>query len=120
MDAHSAEAANGLGLALAKQGKLETARVYFEQAITARRDYADAINNLGVLYAQQGKINDAIEAWMYGIRVAPDEDILYLNLGRTYVRMGQNDKARLIMQQLLDRKPEDVTARRALQDLNGR
>jgi Flp pilus assembly protein TadD len=116
---HSAEAANGLGLALAKQGQFEQARSYFEQAISARRDYPEAINNLGVLYTQQGKLEDAAGAFSYGIRVAPDEDILYLNLGKLYARAGRIDRARGIMQQLLERKPDDATARRALQELNG-
>jgi Flp pilus assembly protein TadD len=116
----SAEAANGLGLLMAKQGRTEQARTYFEKAIARRRDYSDAINNLGVLYTNEGKVNDAIAAFQYGIQVAPDEDILYLNLGRMYVKLGQTDKARAIMQELLDRKPENATARQALRDLNGR
>jgi Tfp pilus assembly protein PilF len=116
----SAEAANRLGLAMAKQGRTEQARAYFEQAIASRRDYSDAINNLGVLYTNEGKVNDAIAAFQYGIQATPDEDILYLNLGRLYVKLEQTDKARAIMQELLDRKPENATARQALRDLNGR
>ncbi|MFL6351439.1 MAG: FG-GAP-like repeat-containing protein [Bryobacteraceae bacterium] len=120
LDPQSADAANGLGLALAKQGQGDRARQYFEQAITLRHDYSAAINNLGVLYLQQGKVQDAIAAFQYGIREAPDTDILYLNLGRTYTRLGKIDNARQVMQQLLDRKPDNVTARHALQELNSR
>jgi tetratricopeptide (TPR) repeat protein len=120
LDGKSAEALNGLGLALAKQGKAEDARAEFEQAIALRRDYADAINNLGVLYIQQGKTNDAIAAFQYGIQTAPTEDILYLNLGRIYIQLGKPENARQVMQQLLDKKPDSATARRALQELNGR
>ncbi|MGI9072181.1 MAG: FG-GAP-like repeat-containing protein [Bryobacteraceae bacterium] len=120
LDPQSPDAANGLGLALAKQGRAGEARQSFEQAITLRRDYSEAINNLGVLYLQEGKVNDAIAAFEYGIREAPDTDILYLNLGRTYTRLGKIDKARQVMQQLLDRKPDNVTAHRALQELNSR
>lgn len=120
LDPQSPEAANGLGLALAKQGHAEEARQYFEQAIAFRRDYSAAINNLGVLYLQEGRVSDAIAAFEYGMRVAPDADILYLNLGRTYTRLGKIDKARQVMQQLLDRKPGNVTARHALQELNSR
>jgi Tfp pilus assembly protein PilF len=50
VDAKNADAANGLGLLMAKQGRNEEARKLFESAIAARRDDADAINNLGVLY----------------------------------------------------------------------
>jgi tetratricopeptide (TPR) repeat protein len=120
LDPQSPEAANGLGLAVAKQGHGEQARQYFEQAIALRRDYSAAINNLGVLYLQEGKVNDAISAFEYGMRVAPGADILYLNLGRTYTRLGKVDKAREVMQQLLDRKPENAMARHALQELNSR
>jgi Flp pilus assembly protein TadD len=120
LDAQSPEALNGLGLALAKQGHPEEARKLFEQAISLRRNFSGAINNLGVLYIQQGKVNDAIAAFEYGVQVAPDEDILYLNLGRTYTRLGNIEKARQVMQALLDRKPDSATARRALQELNGR
>jgi tetratricopeptide (TPR) repeat protein len=120
IDPQSPEAANGLGLALAKKGQPEEAGRLFQGAITLKRDYADAINNLGVLYIQQAKINDAIAAFEYGIRVAPDEDILYLNLGRTYTRMGNLEKARQVMHELLDRKPGDATAAHALQELDGR
>jgi tetratricopeptide (TPR) repeat protein len=120
LDPQSPEAANGLGLALAKQGHLDEARQYFQKAIAARRDYADAINNLGVLYLQTNKIDDAIGAFQYGIQVSPDEDILYLNLGRVYVRQGQLERAREAMKQLLERKPQSMTARHALDELNKR
>ena len=117
LDPQSAEAANGVGLASAKLGQFDAAQRYFETAITLRRSYPEAINNLAVMFSKQGKIKDAVAAWSYGIQVAPDEDILYLNLGRTYVQLGDNEKARAVMQQLLDRKPDDVTAKRALEQL---
>ncbi len=120
IDPQSPEASNGLGLALAKQGQTAHAEQLFKNAIAQKRDYSEAINNLGVLYIQESKVNDAIAAFEYGIRVAPDEDILYLNLGRTYTSLGQFDKARQVMHELLDRKPQSATARRALQDLEGR
>jgi Tfp pilus assembly protein PilF len=105
-------------LTLAKQNQPDEAKKYFEQAIAIRRDYGDAINNLGVLYLQQGKTNDAIAAFEFGIREAPDEDILYLNLGRTYTRQQDYDRARAVMQKLLDRKPRNATALKALADLD--
>jgi tetratricopeptide (TPR) repeat protein len=120
IDEQSAEAANGLGLALAKQNHPDQAARYFKQAITLRRDYADAINNLGVLYIKEAKINDAIAAFEYGIRMAPNDDILYLNLGRTYAQMGNRDKAKQVMRDLLDRKPESTVAQHALAELEGR
>ena len=120
LNPQQAEAANGVGLALAKQGQPDEAKKYFEQAIALKRDYAGAINNLGVLYIQQGKTNDAVAAFEYGISVAPQDEMIYLNLGRIYAQQGQLDRARQLMQQLLERRPDSVTAKRALQELNGR
>ena len=119
-DAHDAEAANQMGLLLARQNRTEEARKYFQQAITAQRDHASAINNLGVLYMQMDQVDDALAAFRYGIEVAPDYDTLYLNLARVYVRSGKREKAREILQQLLARKPESTVARRALQELGER
>ncbi len=120
LNPQQAEAANGLGLALAKQGNTDEAKKLFERAISLKRDFSGAINNLGVLYIQEGKANDAVAAFEYGINVAPDEDILYLNLARYYAQQGKTDRARQLMQQLLDRKPDSVTARHALQELSGK
>jgi Tfp pilus assembly protein PilF len=116
-DPKSADAANGLGLLLAKQGKTSEAKALFQQAIELRPNYGPAINNLGVLYINAGQIGDAVAAFEYGLGVAPEEDILYLNLGRIYARQGQNGKAREVMQRLLSRKPGDATAAHALTEL---
>lgn len=118
-DPQSAEAANGLGLALANQNRLDEAKRAFERAIEIRRDYASAINNLGVLYTTRGDTNNAIAAFRYGIQVAPDEDLLYLNLGRVYVNRGERDQARRVIEQWLERKPGNETARKALRALDG-
>lgn len=120
LDSKSAYAAYGLGTILAKRGQYDEARKLLEEAIQRRPDYADAINDLGAVFIETGKVNDAIAAFDYGTRVAPDEDILYLNLGRTYLKIGQSEKARAVMQRLLDRKPDSVIARRALADLSAR
>jgi Flp pilus assembly protein TadD len=117
-DPHSAEAANGLGLTLANENRLDEARRSFERAIEIRRDYASAINNLGVLYINRGDTNNAIAAFRYGIQVAPGEDLLYLNLGRVYVNRGERDKARQVIEEWLERKPGNETALKALRALD--
>jgi tetratricopeptide (TPR) repeat protein len=117
IDPRNGDAANGLGLLLAKQDKAEEARQLFELAISVRRDDASAINNLAVLYMNTGRSNEAIAAFRYGMQVAPDEDILYLNLSRTWIRMGERDKARDVMLELLGRKPGNPLALRALKEL---
>jgi tetratricopeptide (TPR) repeat protein len=113
----NADAANGLGLMFARQGRFNEARDWFQKAITLQRDHAGAINNLGDLYGERRQFNDAIAAFEYGIRVAPDDDTLYLNLGRIHIQLGDRDRSRNVMERLLERKPQSSVARRALQEL---
>jgi tetratricopeptide (TPR) repeat protein len=119
-DPKSADAANQLGLACARQNRSAEAKQWFEKAIALHRDHTGAINNLAVLYAELGQSNDAIAAFRYGIEVAPEDDELYLNLGRLYLQMGEREKARDLMRQLLAKKPGDPVATRALRELDSR
>ena len=104
----------------ARQNRNAEAKQWFETAIAIHRDHTGAINNLAVLYAELGQPNDAIAAFRYGIEVAPEDDELYLNLGRLYVQMGDREKARDLMRQLLAKKPGDPVATRALRELDSR
>lgn len=118
IEPHNAEAANQLGLLLADQDRLPEAARYFQQAIENDREHTGALNNLGVLYVRMRKMNDAVAAFRYGIQIAPDEEVFYLNLARAYAALGELAKARDILRQLLDRKPESATAKKGLSELN--
>jgi Tfp pilus assembly protein PilF len=117
-DPKDADAANQLGLMLAKQDRAAEAKEWFERAISIDPRHTGAINNLAVLFTKLGQTNDAIAAFRYGIERVPDDETLYLNLGRLYVSLGQREKARDIMRQLLERKPGDPVATRALRELD--
>jgi tetratricopeptide (TPR) repeat protein len=119
-DPHDPEPSNQLGLLAATRNRNDEARRWFQQAITIRKNYFEAINNLGVLYLRMGQPNDAIAAFEYGIQMAPEEDMLYLNLGRTYVSLGDRAKARQAMERLLERKPGNTAATKAIRDLETR
>jgi tetratricopeptide (TPR) repeat protein len=120
LDPKCADAMNQLGLLAAGANDLAGARRWFQQAIEAQQDHPGAINNLAVLYAKMGQPNDAIAAFRYGIKTNPDDDELYLNLGRIYVMMGEREKARAVLGELMERKPGNATATRALAELGAR
>ena len=120
VDSNSADAMNQLGILTAETNDFNGAKTWFERAIAAQRDHSGAINNLGVLYAKMGQKTDSIAAFLYGIKVAPDDQTLYLNLGRIYVTMDERDKARAVLNQLLERKPGNPIATKALAELEGR
>jgi tetratricopeptide (TPR) repeat protein len=117
IDPRDSETADNLGLLLGKQGRLGEAVELFKQALEGDPRNGSAINNLSVAYLQSGKTNDAVAALQYGIRVAPDYDILYLNLARLYVGMGNRDRAKQVLQALLERMPQNLAGRKALQQL---
>jgi FimV-like protein len=116
IEPQNAEASNQLGLLLARNSPGEAVK-FFQQAIASQRDHTGAINNLGVLYMQMRKPDDAIAAFRYGLQVAPDEEILYLNLSRAYMAVGEPAKARDILQQLVERRPDSAMAKQGLAEL---
>jgi tetratricopeptide (TPR) repeat protein len=120
LDSKCADAMNQLGLLAAESNDLPDARKWFQQAIEAQRDHPGAINNLGVLYAKMGQAADSIAAFQYGIKMNPEDDELYLNLARIYVTMSQREKARAVLNALMEQKPGNVTATKALGELDGR
>jgi FimV-like protein len=67
-----------------------------------------------------GKKDDSIAAFRYGIQMDADDDQLYLNLARIYVTMGERDQARAVLNQLMERKPGNRTATKALAELETR
>ena len=117
IDPKDSETADNLGLLLGKQGRLSEAIALFKQALEGDPRNGSAINNLSVAYLQSGKTNDAVAALQYGIRVAPDYDILYLNLARLYAGAGNRDRAKQVLQSLLERMPNNLAGRKALEQL---
>jgi len=120
LDPKSADAMNQLGLLSAGANDMANARHWFQEAMKAQPDHPGAINNLGVLYAKTGQPNDAIAAFRYGIKMNPDDDELYLNLARIYVTMGARDKAKGVLEELMERKPRNAIAMKALAELEAR
>ena len=93
---------------------------YFQRSLEARRDYAPAIENLASFYAINGKPKDAIAALRYGIQVAPDNESFYLDLANVYSGLRDNQAARSVIELLLERKPGNEDAKRALRELENR
>lgn len=120
VDSGDAEAANKLGLLLAKQGRMDEARWLFQQAIENKRDYAEAINNLAVLYLRSGLVSDAAAALRFGIEQVPDFETFYMHLARIHVERGDYASARDVLGALLQRKPGHEAATKALAQIQFR
>jgi tetratricopeptide (TPR) repeat protein/peroxiredoxin len=106
-----------LGMLFAQQDDFQRAEQYLEHAIALRPDYPEALNNLGVLYVRRQDYTRAEDKFLAGIKAAPTFDQSYLNLARLYANRNDKQKARDVLQQLLQLRPDDANAKRALEVL---
>jgi tetratricopeptide (TPR) repeat protein len=74
------------GFEFQKQGRLDTAIVYYQKAINMDPSYVVAYNDLGILYEAKGWPNKAEEIYLAGLRVDPNYLNLYSNLAMFYER----------------------------------
>jgi Flp pilus assembly protein TadD len=88
-----------------------------EAAINLRPDYTDALNNLGVVFVQTQRYPEAEEKFKTCIREDPEFDQAYLNLARLYLVLNEKEKARSILQALLQLQPQHRMAQQMLQML---
>ena len=118
LEPENAEVNYNLGMLYARQEQLPLASKYLERAVSLRPDYPDALNNLGVFFVREERYPEAEEKFKACIRVAPAFDQGYLNLARLYVILKEKDKAREVLQTLLQQQPEHKLAQQALEMLN--
>jgi len=111
------EANYSMGMVYAQTDDTTKAYDYLQRALQARPDYPEALNNLGVLYLVTQRPDEAVTAFQRCIRVAPAFDQAYLNLARVYVLKGERDQARDLLNQLLKQHPNQVQARRMIDQL---
>jgi Flp pilus assembly protein TadD/peroxiredoxin len=105
----------GLGMLYARRDETERAIQFLKNAISLRPEYGDALNNLGVLLVQQQRFPEAEEDFKTCVEKAPDFDQAYLNLARLYLVLKDKEKARAVLQALLQRQPQHKMARQMLQ-----
>jgi Flp pilus assembly protein TadD/peroxiredoxin len=106
-----------IGMLYAHRNQTGRAVQYLEDAIKLRPDYSDALNNLGVLFVQAQRYPEAEEEFKACIREAPNFDQAYLNLARLYLVLKEKEKARVVLQSLLQAQPQHKIAQQMLQML---
>ncbi len=77
-----------LGVALMRNGNLDSAVARFEKALEIEPDDALARNSLGVALIQLGATDEAIRQFSLVIKDAPDFAVAHVNLGNALVRQG--------------------------------
>jgi len=84
---------NHLGLALAKQGRLEEGISSYAEALRINPDYVDAHNNLGTALAGLGRFEEAASHCYEALRIHPGFAEAHSNLGSALAGLGRFEEA---------------------------
>jgi tetratricopeptide (TPR) repeat protein len=124
LDAKFADAHYDLGTIWASiPGRMPDAASEFEGAVRLKPDFAEAQFNLAsaLLFGVPGRLNDAIEHYNLALQLAPgDPDTNYYLAVALSKAPGRGDEAKIHLEAVLKRQPNNVRARELLDSLGSR
>jgi len=97
---------NNLGVALARQGRLDEAIHHHSESLRIRPDQAEVHNNLANTLAARGDFEEAIGHYYEALRIKPDFASAHNNLGSVLARQGKVDEAANHYEEALRIKPD--------------
>ncbi len=103
---HDWRALNGVSSIYVRQGRLEEALSYGQDALSIFPDYAEAHNNRGVALSKLGKLDEGVKAHREAIRLKPEFFEAYNNLGVVLKERGELDGAIHAYRQAIAIKPD--------------
>jgi len=103
-----------LGVALARQGKVDEAIRYFSEAIKLEPGYVDAHYSLGQAMARKGKVNEAIKHFSAVLRFQPDHSEAHGYLGSLLLAGGMLKEATAHLSEAIQLEPGYVDAHYSL------
>lgn len=98
------------GNAYLMKGDQEKALADYNEAISAKSDYAPPYMNRGFIFQSKKQYDQAIKDYDEAIRLAPDEAEAYLNRGNTYYEKGDDVRALADYDKAIQLKPDLATA----------
>ena len=96
-----AEAINGLGSVLFKQGKKDEAVAQFKAAIEADPSFKLAYFNLGYAARKSSEFETAARAYEQYVQLEPDDPDGFYGLGESYRQLGERAKAVIAYEQFI-------------------
>ena len=96
-----------LGVALASQGRLDSAIWHYSRAVAIQPDYVGARLNLASALAEQGRFQEALAHYSEILRIKPDYADAHFNMGNTFMRLCQPEQAILHYTEALRLSPDD-------------
>ena len=99
-----------LGVALARQGRLNEAIAHCSEALRIRPNYAEAHNNLGAALALQGRLEEAIAQFSKAVQIDPTLAQAHKGMGLALTQQGRLEEAIPHYSKALESKPDDPAA----------
>jgi Tfp pilus assembly protein PilF/thiol-disulfide isomerase/thioredoxin len=113
-----------LGLLLLDAGRGGEAVPFLEKALAlqpddgrSRRALCAYYNDLGITLMQSGRAGEALQSFEKAAAADPADPAAQVNLALYYTQMGDEPRARAILQQLLKQHPDHQPARQLLEQL---
>jgi tetratricopeptide (TPR) repeat protein len=107
-------AQNGLGDALASQGRIDEAIAHLSEAVRINPDFAPAQNNLGVELKRQRHLGQAIDHYSQALRTKPDFAEAHNNLANALDEEGRTSEAITHYTEALRIRPDYAEAHNGL------
>lgn len=102
----------------AEGGQKKEARKLLEKVLSENPKHVSAMANLGYLCLSEGLAKEAIDWYDKALALDPDDEEALLNKAGFYLFVKQNLKAKALLEQLLEKHPENQRARQILADLS--
>jgi len=116
-DPGSLDAEYLLGTTLLQLGRYDAA-VTRLKSVAAKRPDADVHNNLGVAFKAVGDWDGAAGSFQRALKSDPDHEQALFNLGAVRHHRGEFTEAEHCYKRLLQRDPENVEVKQALENLH--
>lgn len=105
----NARAHSNVAAEYAKLGRWDAARAEYQAAIRISPDYPEAIENYGLLESHLGHSRDALRLFQRALSETPNDRLDYpwmvVNLAAELMKLGQNDEALNVLNQVIQQRP---------------
>ncbi len=108
-----------LAEALRKSGKLDEAKEVCAKGIGLHPSYAAGRVVMGCILMDLGDFEGAVSELEWAVKSAPDNLSAWKKLAECYVKLGRNEKAAESYERVLSLNPDDIDARRFLDEKRG-
>ena len=107
---NNAFAYDGLGFALAKQGRTEEALAHHREALHINPDYVSAHDNIGRILLTRGNIKDAIAHFEQALEINQNHVKAHNNIGIALANQGKTAEAATHFQKVIQISPDNANA----------